>query len=53
MKNNSPKNKKLIGSHKKELTKFIEEINNDELKIFYKNPELLSKLVENTEKKIK
>jgi len=53
MKNNSPKNKKLIGNHKKELTKFIEEINNDELKIFYKNPELLSKLVENTEKKIK
>ena len=53
MKNNSPKNKKLIGNHKKELTKFIEDINNDELKIFYKNPELLSKLVENTEKKIK
>ena len=53
MKNNSPKNKKLIGNHKKELTKFFEEINNDELKIFYKNPELLSKLVENTEKKIK
>ena len=53
MKNNSPKNKKLIGNHKKELTKFLEDINNDELKIFYKNPELLSKLVENTEKKIK
>ena len=53
MKNNSPKNKKLIGNHKKELTKFFEDINNDELKIFYKNPELLSKLVENTEKKIK
>ena len=53
MKNNSPKNKKLIGNHKKELTKFIEDINNDELKFFYKNPELLSKLVENTEKKIK
>ena len=53
MKNNSPKNKKLIGNHKKELTKFFEEINDDELKIFYKNPESLSKLVENNEKKIK
>ena len=52
MKNNSQKNKKLIGNHKKELTKFFEEINDDELKIFYKNPESLSQLVENTEKKI-
>jgi hypothetical protein len=49
MKNNK-KNKKLINLHKKGITKLFEEMNNDEQKIFYKHPELLGTLIENTEK---
>ena len=52
MKNNK-KNKKLINLHKKGITKLFEEMNNDEQKIFYKNPELLGTLIENTEKDMK
>ena len=53
MKNNSNKNKKLIGLHKKGVVKLLEEMNKDEQKIFYKNPELLTKLIEDTEKDMK
>ena len=41
MKNSSPINKKLITSHRKNILKFLDEINTDEQKIFYKNPDLL------------
>ena len=53
MKNSSPINKKLITSHRKNILKFLDEINTDEQKIFYKNPELLGTLIENTEKDMK
>jgi hypothetical protein len=52
MKNNK-NNKKLINLHKKGITKLFEEMDNDEQRIFYKHPELLGKLIENTEKDMK
>ena len=50
LKNNSNKNKRLINLHKKGVVKLLEEMNKDEQKIIYKNPELLTKIIENTEK---
>ena len=53
MKNNSPTNKKLISSHRKTVLKFMDDINSDEQKIFYKNPELLTKIISSAEKDLK
>ena len=53
MKNSSPINKKLIVSHRKNILKFLDEINTDEQKIFYKNPELLTKFISNAESDLK
>jgi len=48
MKNSSPINKKLITSHRKNILKFLDEINTDEQKMFYKNPDLLTKFIDKT-----
>ena len=53
MKNSSPINKKLITSHRKNILKFLDEINTDEQKIFYKNPDLLTKFITNAENDLK
>ena len=53
MKNNSLTNKKLISSHRKTVLKFMDDINSDEQKIFYKNPELLTKIISSAEKDLK
>jgi len=52
MKNNNKKNRKYINLHKNGILKFFDQMDKEEQKIFYKNPELLSKLIENTEKDI-
>ena len=49
---NNPGNKKLINSRKKSIIKFLEQINHREQKFFHKNPELLTKILVNTEKQI-
>ena len=53
MKNSSPINKKLITSHRKNILKFLDEINTDEQKIFYKNPDLLTKFITSAENDLK
>ena len=53
MKNSSPINKKLITSHRKIILKFLDEINTDEQKIFYKNPDLLTKFITSAENDLK
>ena len=53
MKNSSPINKKLITSHRKNILKFLDEINTDEQKIFYKNPDLLTKFITGAENDLK
>jgi hypothetical protein len=50
MRNNHSANKKLIFSHKKGVIKLLDQMNKDEQKMFYKNPELLTKIIENSEK---
>jgi hypothetical protein len=50
MRNNHSANKKLIFSHKKGIIKLLDQMNKDEQKMFYKNPELLTKIIENSEK---
>ena len=49
---NNPGNKKLINSRKKSIIKFLEQINHREQRFFHKNPELLTKILVNTEKQI-
>ena len=53
MKNSSPINKKLITSHRKNILKFLDEISTDEQKIFYKNPDLLTKFITSAENDLK
>ena len=53
MKNSSPINKKLITSHRKNILKFLDEINTDEQKMFYKNPDLLTKFITSAENDLK
>ena len=53
MKNSSPINKKLIESHRKNILKFLDEINTDEQKIFFKNPELLTRFITRAENDLK
>ena len=50
---NNPGNKKLINSRKKSVIKFLEQINHNEQKFFHKNPDLLTKILVNTEKQLK
>ena len=50
---NNPGNKKLINSRKKSVIKFLEQINYNEQKFFHKNPDLLTKILVNTEKQLK
>ena len=52
MKNSSPTDKKLITSHRKKILKFLDDINTNEQKIFYKNPELLTKFITSAEKNL-
>ena len=49
---NNPGNKKLINSRKKSIIKFLEQINHNEQKFFHKNPDLLTKILVNTEKQL-
>ena len=53
MNNNNEKNKRFISLHKSCIFKLMDTMNKDEKKIFQDNPELLTKLIKNTQKYMK